>query len=146
MQYILIDFVSLMTLSIICAICLWRWPKSYCIWTIMTMMVAFPHVAIIYHIYWLISFINSLNMLSWVPEIFGYDVGFVDVVKFGYRNFYDTNFSVFTRLYFFSVLHNIILLCLLCVQFCLILADATAIGIRLSHASRKNLDSWRTAQ
>ena len=72
----------------------------------MTMMVAFPHVAIIYHIYLINFIINSLNMLSWVPEFFGYDVGFVDVVKFGYRNFYDTNFSVFTRLYFFSVLHN----------------------------------------
>ena len=31
-------------------------------------------------------------------------------------------------------------------QICLILAEATAIGIRLSHASRTNLDSWRTAQ
>ena len=48
---------------------------------------------------------------------------------------------------FFSVLHNTkTYYDLLCVQFCLILADATAIGIRLSHASRKNLDSWRTAQ
>jgi len=28
----------------------------------------------------------------------------------------------------------------------LILADATAIGIRLSHASRTSLGSWRTAQ
>jgi hypothetical protein len=31
-------------------------------------------------------------------------------------------------------------------QICLILAEATAIGIRLSHASRMNLYSWRTAQ
>ena len=84
-------------------------------------------------------------MLCEYLRFFGYDVGFVDVVKFDYRNFY-IKFSVITRLYFFSVLHNIIVLCLLCVQFCLILADATAIGIRLSHASRTSLGSWRTAQ
>ena len=110
----------------------------------MTMMVAFPHVAII------IIFIDYI-FIHWICfheylSFFGYDVGFVDVVKFGYRTFYDTNFSVITRLYFFSVLHNLFLLCLLCVQFCLILADATAIGIRLSHASRTSLGSWRTAQ
>lgn len=43
-----------------------------------------------------------------------YDVGFVDVVKFGYRNFYDTNFSVITRLYFFSVLHNYFIMSVMC--------------------------------
>ena len=84
-------------------------------------------------------------MLSWVPELFGYDVGFVDVVKFGYRNFY--NFIVLLLVYIFLAYFIILLvLCLLCVQFCLILADATAIGIRLSHASRTSLGSWRTAQ
>ncbi len=35
--------------------------------------------------------------------------------------------------------------CFFC-QICLILAEATAIGVRLSHASRTNLYSWHTAQ
>lgn len=48
----------------------------------------------------------------------------------------------------FSVLHNFFISIMICyvIQFCLILADATAIGIRLSHASRTSSDSWRTAQ
>jgi len=33
-------------------------------------------------------------------SFFGYDVSFVDVVKFDYRNFY-IKFVYFTRLYFF---------------------------------------------
>ena len=83
-----------------------------------------------------------MNVLCEYLSFFGYDVSFVDVVKFDYRNFY-IKFSVFYSSIFFYVYFNSTLLC---VQFCLILADATAIGIRLSHASRKNLDSWRTAQ
>ena len=77
-------------------------------------------------------------------SFFGYDVRFVDVVKFDYRIFYIKFILVYyTRLYFFMCTSIIVLLC---VQFCLILADATAIGIRLSHASRTSLGSWRTAQ
>lgn len=79
---------------------------------------------------------------------FGYDVRFVDVVKFDYRNFqFLSDFCANTRLCFyvyFNYANNQYIS--VCVQFCLILADATAIGIRLSHASRTSLDSWRTAQ
>ena len=71
----------------------------------MTMMVAFPHVAIII-IFIDYIFIHLICFHEYL-SFFGYDVGFVDVVKFGYRTFYDTNFSVITRLYFFSVLHNL---------------------------------------
>ena len=104
---------------------------SHIVFTILTMMTAFPHVAIFYHIYCI-----------------RYDVSFVDVVKFDYRNFYIKFLVYYTRLYFFSVLHNTLYLYYVCyvIQFCLILADVTAIGIRLSHASRTSLGSWRTAQ
>ena len=84
-----------------------------------------------------------MNVLCEYLSFFGYDVSFVDVVKFDYRNFYIKFLVYYTRLYFFNVYFKSTLLC---VQFCLILADATAIGIRLSHASRTSLGSWRTAQ
>ena len=62
-------------------------------------------------------------------------------------------YCVISRLYFFMrtsksfliSFNEVDLFCVFC-QICLILAEATAIGIRLSHASRTNLDSWRTAQ
>ena len=81
-------------------------------------------------------------------SFFGYDVSFVDVMKFDYRIFYIKFILVYyTRLYFFSVLHNTLYFIMsVMFQFCLILADVTAIGIRLSHASRTSLGSWRTAQ
>ena len=84
-----------------------------------------------------------MNVLCEYLSFFGYDVSFVDVVKFDYRNFY-IKFSVLILVYIFLCVLQYSTL--LCVQFCLILADATAIGIRLSHASRTSLGSWRTAQ
>ena len=74
----------------------------------------------------------------------GCDVGLVDVVIF---DCYFTIICVFYSSMFFFVyfklfLNSFFVFC----QICLILAEATAIGIRLSHASRMNLYSWRTAQ
>ena len=73
----------------------------------------------------------------------GCDVGLVDVVIF---DCYLQLIVYYTRLCSFlctsTILYSFLSIC----QICLILAEATAIGIRLSHASRTNLDSWRTAQ
>ena len=52
------------------------------------------------------------------------------------------NSSMFFYVYFELRVFSFFVFC----QICLILAEATAIGIRLSHASRMNLYSWRTAQ
>ena len=77
-----------------------------------------------------------------------FDVGKIDVVIFDcyvcdvmikYLCNISSNFFMCTSKSF------IVLIFVFC-QICLILAEATAIGIRLSHASRTNLDSWRTAQ
>ena len=107
MQYILINFVNIISFSIRCAMCLWRWPKSCCIFTINDYDGCFSACSYNLSYYWLM-FILLILLICFHEYLsfFEYDVGFVDVVKFGYRNFYDTNFSVFTRLYFFSVLHN----------------------------------------
>ena len=147
MQYFLIDFVSTISLCIVCAICFYGVGLSYIVLTILTMMTAFPHIAIIYHIYCINWIINIIECALWVPEFFGYDVSFVDVVKFDYRNFY-IKFYVLILVYIFLAYFIILFTYYVCyvIQFCLILADVTAIGIRLSHASRTNLDSWRTAQ
>ena len=115
MQYFLIDFVSTISFCIVCAICFYGVGLSYIVLTILTMMTAFPHIAIIYHIYCINWIINIIECALWVPEFFGYDVSFVDVVKFDYRNFYIKFLVYYTRLYFFSVLHNTFyILCLLC--------------------------------
>lgn len=93
---------------------------------------------------------------SWEPKFdLVFDVGKVDVVIFDCCIlWYDDKYYVYyTRLYFFMCtsdslferLLTFLKLIFFC-QICLILAEATAIGIRLSHASRTNLDSWRTAQ
>ena len=147
MQYFLIEFVSTISVCIVCAICFYGVGLSYIVLTILTMMTAFPHIAIIYHIYCINWIINIIECALWVPEFFGYDVSFVDVVKFDYRNFY-IKFYVLILVYIFLAYFIILFTYYVCyvIQFWLILADVTAIGIRLSHASRTNLDSWRTAQ
>ena len=76
-----------------------------------------------------------------------FDVGKIDVVIFDcYVCDVMINICVISRLIFFSTSKSFIVLIFVFCQICLILAEATAIGIRLSHASRTNLDSWRTAQ
>ena len=74
-----------------------------------------------------------------------FDVGKVDVVIFDcycIMQLIVYNSSMFFFVYFKLFLNSFFVFC----QICLILAEATAIGIRLSHASRMNLYSWRTAQ
>ena len=76
-----------------------------------------------------------------------FDVGKIDVVIFDcYVCDVIFEYLCIISSYFFSVLLSLIVLIFVFCQICLILAEATAIGIRLSHASRTNLDSWRTAQ
>jgi len=47
LQYFLIDFVTKICLSIRCAICFYGVGLSFIVLTILTMMTAFPHVAIL---------------------------------------------------------------------------------------------------
>lgn len=47
LQYFLIDFVTKIYLSISCAMCFYGVGLSFIVLTIMTMMTAFPHVAIL---------------------------------------------------------------------------------------------------
>ena len=100
MQYFLIEFVNEITVCIVCAICFYGVGLSYIVFTILTMMTAFPHIAIIYHVYCINWIINIIECALWVPEFFGYDVSFVDVVKFDYRNFY-IKFYVLILVYIF---------------------------------------------
>ena len=73
------------------------------------------------------------------------DVGLVDVVIFDC--YYIMQLIVYILVYvLFCVLQTVFYGFMSICQICLILAEATAIGIRLSHASRMNLYSWRTAQ
>ena len=76
-----------------------------------------------------------------------FDVGKIDVVIFDCY-VCDVIFEYLCNISsnFFSVLLSLYCTYFVFCQICLILAEATAIGIRLSHASRTNLDSWRTAQ
>ena len=114
MQYFLIEFVNGISVCIVCAICFYGVGLSYIVLTILTMMTAFPHIAIIYHIYCINWIINIIECALWVPEFFGYDVSFVDVVKFDYRNFY-IKFYVLILVYIFLAYFIInSLLCLLC--------------------------------
>ena len=85
MQYFLIIFVNAIFVSIVCAICLWRWFKSIIAWSNLWLWwLLFSACS-----YNFIMFIILLmNVLLWVSEFFGYDVRFVDVVKFDYRNFW----------------------------------------------------------
>ena len=50
-SYFLIDFVNNISLSIKCAMCFYGVGLSHIVFAILTMMTAFPHVAINYHIY-----------------------------------------------------------------------------------------------
>lgn len=77
-----------------------------------------------------------------------FDVGKIDVVIFDCYVCDISNICVLYLVYIFLCVLlslNDTYFYVFC-QICLILAEATAIGIRLSHASRTNLDSWRTAQ
>ena len=51
MQYFSIDFVDIISLAIRCAMCFYGVGLSHIVLTITTMMTAFPHVAIDYHVY-----------------------------------------------------------------------------------------------
>ena len=105
LQYFSIEFVNEITVSIRCAICFYGVGLSHIVFAILTMMTAFPHIAIICHIYYINWIINIIECALWVPEFFGYDVSFVDVVKFDYRNFYIKFYVQYSSI-LLSVLHN----------------------------------------
>ena len=65
---------------------LWRWSKFYCI---NNYDYDDCFSACSYNLSYLLYYtFNIMNVLCEYLSFFGYDVSFVDVVKFDYRNFY----------------------------------------------------------